>query len=565
VGNATAPDDTGDDTFGALGNATAPDDTGDDTFGALVGGQIREELEGAASRRGHTVLGERVRSGGDLFRFYEGRGYRPAWLIGSGPRLEPFILLWSLSDARSEGLDPGDYHVDRLRELTGEAFPAPGDGMDPDEARLARLDILMSDAFLTYARHVGNGRVSPEDIEQFTGAARDGPDLAGLLGESLDNGRLDEVLNELPPPHPGYGGLREALARYRRIAARGGWALIPEGPAMRAGDTGERVRALRQRLTVSGELDPEEDKDEPGTFGPALEAALMRFQFSHGIESDGIAGDETLAALNVPVEDRIEQIRVNMERWRWLPRDLGERHILVDIAAFELSVVEGGGTVMSMEAIVGKAYRNTPVFSGTMTHMVLGPSWNVPRTIAVEDKLPRIQKDPEYLRRHGYEVFAIGDPDAGPLDPATIDWTELDEEHFPYRLRQKPGPGNALGRVKFMFPNEHAVYIHDTPERKLFNRSVRMFSSGCIRISRPIELAEYLLNDKPGWGRHKILRAFIRWNELTVKITPVPIHLVYFTARANGDGTLEFRKDVYRRDATLGEALLPGGLEATDK
>ena len=255
------------------------------------------------------------------------------------------------------------------------------------------------------------------------------------------------------------------------------------------------------------------------------------------------------------MDERIAQIRINLERWRWLPVDLGERHIVVNIAGFRLFVVDSGRTVMTMRAIVGRPYRNTPIFTDVMTYLVFSPYWHVPSGIAGRDILPKIQKDAGYLRANGFQVFRGWDSDR-PIDPGTVAWASLTRANLPYRFRQDPGPQNALGRVKFMFPNDFSVYLHDTPSRDLFNETSRAFSSGCVRVEQPADLAMYLLNDPVGWDRHAIDSAMNQRRERTVRLrASMPVHLLYWTAWAGDDGTLEFPIDIYGRDARLRRAL----------
>ncbi|NIO06699.1 MAG: L,D-transpeptidase family protein, partial [Deltaproteobacteria bacterium] len=256
---------------------------------------------------------------------------------------------------------------------------------------------------------------------------------------------------------------------------------------MEKDDRGPRVSALRSRLIASGDLDgsPERDYD---LFDEALEWGVRRFQKRHGLKVDGIVGSRTLKTLNVPVEERMRQIELNMERWRWLPNDLGRRFILVNIPNFELYVVENDEILMTMRAVVGRRYQRTPVFTGEMTYLELNPYWHIPTKIATQDILPSIRKNPNYLIKKKIRVFQSWEAQAPEIDPESIDWSQITTENFSFKLRQEPGPSNALGRVKFMFPNRFAVYLHDTPARKLFQKTRRTFSAGCIRIEKPVEL-----------------------------------------------------------------------------
>jgi L,D-transpeptidase YcbB len=352
------------------------------------------------------------------------------------------------------------------------------------------------------------------------------------------------------------------LAHYRTIASHSGWPQVPAGPTMQMGDHDPRVKILRQRLWVTEELPhtaAKEGKDAEW-FDDAVEKAVRRFQQRYGLQADGVVGASTLAALNVPVEARMRQIAVNMERWRWLPRQLGRRYILVNIARFSLEVIEDAKPVMSMRIIVGKPYQSTPVFNAAMTHLVVNPSWHVPPSIAKEEILPLLRRDPGYLVRQNMRVSQGG---GGETDPRSINWLQVSAGNFPYRLRQVPGANNPLGRVKFLFPNQFSVYLHDTPNPELFSRTVRTFSHGCIRIEKPIDLAIYLLRDDPSWSRGKIRQAIARGLERTVSLpAAVPVYLLYWTAWVDEDGVVHFRDDIYQRDTSLEKALF-GPLSAS--
>ena len=368
-----------------------------------------------------------------------------------------------------------------------------------------------------------------------------------------------KTLTGLRPPRPGYIGLQDALIRYRDLAQNGGWPKIPAGATLRKGDRGERVHLLRNRLRLTGDLDPSAAED-PSLLNDAVETAVRRFQRRHGLKDDGIVGRDTLAALNVPVDERVRQIELNMERWRWIPHDLGDRHILVNIPDYKLRVVDNSVTAMEMRIVVGKEYKATPVFSGSIKSLEVNPYWNIPHGIAVEEILPKIRKDPHYLAKQGIRVFQGWRKNAPEIDPATVDWDQVTDRNFTFKLRQDPGPLNPLGRVKFIFPNKFAVYLHDTSTRGSFQNSTRGFSHGCIRVERPLDLAEYLLRDDRGRTREAISGAFESNVRETIPLRqPVPIHILYWTAWVDDKGgTVHFRNDIYERDPPLDMALEEG-------
>jgi murein L,D-transpeptidase YcbB/YkuD len=311
------------------------------------------------------------------------------------------------------------------------------------------------------------------------------------------------------------------------------------------------MRAITARLVAASDLDQAGAGE-----ANAVAAALKRFQKRHGLTESGKANKPTLAALNVPLDRRVRQIEINMERWRWLPRNLGPRYILVNVPAFELLAVEQGAVKLRMPVVVGKEYNPTPIFSDTMTHIVLSPYWNIPQSIVRKEIVPAVQRDPLYLIRNEIEVLPAGGNT--PLDPTTIDWAEVDAAEFPYQLRQLPGEDNSLGRIKFMLPNEFDIYLHDTPADHLFNRKKRDFSHGCIRVSRPFELAEWTIGGNPQWTVASLREAASLDTEQSIPLPqPLPVYILYLTAWVEDDGSVSFRDDLYDQDRQLLGRLQP--------
>ena len=304
--------------------------------------------------------------------------------------------------------------------------------------------------------------------------------------------------SSLPPTHSAYTRLQQALASYRQMAAHGGWPILPDGAILRKGDQGTPVAILTRRLHSTGDL-TEPPAQRSDLFDAVLEQAVRRFQRRHGVVADGVVGPITRAALQVPIEARMRQMAINLERWGGLPPDLGRRYILVNIPSFTLHVVVDDQPVMSMRVVVGKPSWPTPVLSASLVSLVLHPTWEVPARIARQELLPRIRHDSTYLSTHRIRIVQHADGETRDIDPRTLDWSRLTAQHFPYHLRQKPGPTNPLGRVKFLMPNRFQVTLHDTPTRSLFAHPIRAYSHGCIRLEQPLALAAYLLQDDPSW------------------------------------------------------------------
>lgn len=485
-----------------------------------------------------------------LRTFYAGREGRPVWIAHGAPTTGAHRLLAALAASDREGLNPRDYGVTRIGALM-ERGDSP--------AALAELELLLTHGGLNLARDLDIGRVEPRRADPELFLERPEPEPQAILRTLAGAPDPGIVLTALAPRRSEYTGLRGALAYHRALARIGGWPTVPAGDTLHPGDRQDRVPLLRRRLLVTGEyVPPAVTPADPSLYDAPLTEAVRRFQQRHGLEVDGVVGANTLAALNVPVEQRIEQISLNMERWRWMPDVLGPSYLLVNLAGFTLELFEWDRPTYSARVVVGTPFQRTPVFSDQMTYLEVNPTWNVPPSIARNEILPKLRRDPSYLARNGYTLLSDWSAQAIPLDASRIDWTRVTPSSFGYKIRQEPGDNNALGRIKFMFPNQFNVYLHDTPSRSLFNRANRTFSHGCIRVQNPFALAERVLalTGTTGWDAARLNEARLTGQRQVIPLAkPLPIHLAYITAFVDETGEMQFRNDIYGRDESLAAAL----------
>ena len=506
---------------------------------------IRSEIE-QLRESGRLSLGDvEIASGELLARVYERRNFEPAW---SG--LEKMNALAELIEATAlDGLSPADYHLGEIRRVQSMI----ANGRVLDAAARAALDIGLTDSLIRLGYHQRFGKVNPYDLDPDWNFAREfrNRDPALVIQEAIDADSLAGYVENLFPREELYRQLQAYLAKYRDLAASGGWPVVPDGPTLRPGDRDERLPVLERRLAATGDLAPGVLVDT-SVYGGALESGVRAFQERHGLDVDGIVGPGTLRAMNVTVEERIEQIRVNLERARWVLDNLGDDFVIVNIAGFRVYLYRDNEEIWSTRAVVGRTYRKTPVFRSTMRYLVFNPDWTVPYSIATKDILPKVQQDPGYLAAGD---FIVKDRNGDVVETADIDWSALGGRNFPYTLVQQPGTNNALGEVKFMFPNEHAVYLHDTPGKGLFDRAARTFSSGCVRVEHPFRFAELLLEaNSMDAASIEELRQSRQMKSVFLK-EPIDVLLLYWTAEVGSDGRIHFYEDVYLRDRAVLEAL----------
>lgn len=495
--------------------------------------ELRRALDRSADLR---VAGQRVDRTG-LRALYRQRGFAPIWNPGAGGGERAAALLRVLARAADHGLDPARYHV-----LAVSPGGQPAAALD--------RELLLTDALLRYARDVRLGRVRPGTIERDWDIRPPAFDLVAEAAAALESDRFDDWLAGLPPAHPSYRRLAESLIQYRHRVAGHPAITLPPGPVLRPGARDGRIDLLRRRLAV-------EEQEPPGlsaspVYDAELESVVRRFQARHGLEADGLVGPLTRWALNVPLAVRLQQIELNLERWRWLPRDLGPRYVVVNAAAAMLSMVEASRGLLASRVIVGDPDHPTPVLASEIRALVLNPAWTIPDSIVAAEIVPALQRDPRYLRDRDIVVL-----DRLATDPhgLSVDWSAVPAQEPLPRLQQRPGPTNPLGRIKFDLPNRFDVYLHDTPSTALFARPVRTRSHGCVRVEQALELAALALAGHELADRQRLEHALATGGTQRVPLArPLPVYFLYWTAFVE-DGTLHFREDVYGRDRRLAVAL----------
>jgi len=491
--------------------------------------------------------------------FYAQRAFQPVW---TNPRAS-FDLLRSIRESELDGLDPGDYHFPLLQYL--HTALSPHGVVDPDATgRLrAQYDVLQTDALLRLGYHLSFGKVDPESFDAQWNYGRTLPrrDTAERIEAALAADDVYARIEELKPTHRLYAALKAELRRYRALAVAGEPGLLSEGKTLRPGDVDPRISQLRERLRIHGDLDVDPSShaaprrqapQDEASYDVGLEAAVRRFQSRMGLAVDAAVGTRTREELNVSIADRILQLRINLDRGRILLQDLPPQFVVVNVAGYMIYMVRGDEVVWRSRVQVGRAYRRTPIFRSAISYLVWNPSWTVPPGIIWSDILPGARRDPHSITRRGLTVLDRG---GRIVDPETIDWSSFRSGHIPYTLRQEPGPDNAMGRVKFMFPNSYDVYLHDTPSKSLFDASDRAFSSGCVRVERPLELALLLLND-PDWDPEAIAQMLDsgRLRNVTLR-EKMPVLLAYWTAWGGAQGEINFRRDLYGQDAQWAAGL----------
>tara|TARA_R110002095_G_scaffold161093_1_gene139602 strand:- start:843 stop:2441 length:1599 start_codon:yes stop_codon:yes gene_type:complete len=473
--------------------------------------------------------------------FYKNRNFQQIWVEGNSLTSAAETVLDVLKNAASEGLDPRDYA--KALDLAEQAKNNP--------AKLLDAEIALSALALDYVDDVLGERLNPRKVKKELYLKAKNIDAVQIMTSSMAKDPSGKWLAELTISHPEYQLLKKTLAEYRAREGQKHYPKLSLGKKIELGSNGGRVETLQWQLSALNYL---VEKHSQGTVDGATERAIKAFQEENNLKPDGFVGPKTIAALNsFSLEDRIRQLIVSMERWRWLPENLGSRYVLVNIAGFDLTAVENGVEKLRMPVIIGKTYRKTPVFSSNIYSVRFNPSWHVPRSIAVKDKLKKIRKDPGYLSRNGYILY---DSSGSRISANSVNWGSISASNFNFRIRQNPGSNNALGKIRFAIKSPFNIYLHSTPDKHLFQKEKRSFSSGCIRVGDPKALAVFVFNDQGTWPYDRIAKNMEGTQTQNVALKdPVNVYISYFTVWKSRDGKLRFSQDIYGQDKAIWAAL----------
>lgn len=509
---------------------------------------IRQDIDKLKQDNFLEFEGEKILSKKFLPRFYEERDYRPAW--SNFDSFDEAVL--AIEGSYLDGLLPTDYHAETLVKIA-DRIMSESNQSKVDYKWVAEFDILLTDAIFLYAFHLYNGKTDPYLLDLnwnfgYNDLPQDAPERLSL---AIEERTITQRLNKLKPNLEEYRSLMDELAFYRLIAENGGWGTIEEGGKIDPGTSDPRIPLIRKRLLVTNDLSNPTNMDST-TYDAELEKDIRSFQDRHGLDVDGVIGKGSFTALNIPVEKKIEMLRVNLERARWIMHNIPEDFLIVNIARFKAYVVKNNQIIHRTNVMVGKTYHKTPVFRAKLQYIEFNPTWTVPVSITRKEMIPKMQKDPEYLKKKNMVLL---DASGSIVDQSTINFSTISANNFPYTVRQEPGPWNALGVVKFIFPNTHSVYLHDTPSKSLFSKANRTFSHGCIRTQNPLELASVLLEGTE-WNRTRIDELVDSKETKRVFIKPqLDVFLLYWTTGLMDTEKIFYLPDVYDRDQSILDKL----------
>lgn len=525
---------------------------------------IRNHLEPIGPGERRKIGGTYLYSTVVISRFYENRAFHPAWIENGKPKERAYEMRYEIRQAQFDGLQPEDYHLAALDPLFSKIESDRKSGKDPLDSDLATLDLLLTDAYILLSSHLYLGKVNPDNLTVAWNIQRSSPDLRidQRLEKALQEENIRKSLEALYPSFSVYKKMRDGLRElYGYMDKYKGndpteWKALKLNKSIKPEETHPLIPEIRKRLAF-WDLVPKYDTEEELRYDSILNEGIKKFQRMHGLEPDGVIGQGTIGAFNQSPNSLINTARANLERLRWLPDSLKEQEIIiVNTANFQLDYILKRDTLLSSRVIVGKTMHSTPQFNAQMSYIVFSPTWTVPESITRKEIIPLVKRNPSYLAKNHMKILANNGAE---IPASSIDWSKVSARSFPYTIRQEPGEDNALGLVKFMFPNKHSVYIHDTPARSLFEREDRALSHGCIRIQKPFELAKLLLSFDPSWTDEKIREHMHLPKEKTVMLDrKIPVVVLYLTYWADSKGDYYFRKDIYSRDAEIYNLLRTG-------
>lgn len=506
--------------------------------------KVNRDIQRLISTRDLHINGVDILTRGILLEAYQDSGFKPFWTSSKKVR----ELMELIKGSVDHGLNPVDYNIDQLVLILQKRESSKSAEIN------AEADILLSESLLRYGYHRRMGKVVASKLDKNINYKREtfhqqSADLT--FEQAINSSSLTDFVEAIAPRGPVYRNLQAKLVIYRKIAANGGWSPVSAGPTLHLGDEDTRVIEIRKLLVIVEDLPANADVSSP-LYDREVKGAVEGFQERHALQNDGIVGLQTIATMNIPVETRIDQLRTSLERLRWVNQEAHDTLVAVNIAGFRAFFIKDGDIEWYTRIMVGKTYRKTPVFTGEISYLEFNPTWTIPPGIIRNDTLPAIKKDPNYLASHNIRVY---DQSGKLIDESTIDWTKY-TKGIPYTLRQDPGPHNSLGLVKFIFPNKHFVFLHDTPHRELFVQPERSFSSGCVRVQNPFELAELILDDPEKYGQSQLQAIVDSRKTQRVNIRPkMPVVILYLTASIDPGGKVRFFKDIYKRDQRVLDAL----------